>query len=317
LEKSEKRDTKTEEKKHGHQGRVRESKQKARRTVNLTGGQSDYVAPSNPLERSRATVDLSSSSVLPTFPEWSPRKSGWSPGSPVQTPRGKPSVQREKLTLGRGRTRDVQEIIRELVGTVKDASVEQIEKARGQLEIVKGSGINLGQVVQGYESNAEATRREIDSLRQRATNMEEQAAVLQKLREGGTAQCEVAISALDAELERRAESVEHGRVEVAKTSFQEDLFGEATLSLDDLLEILTPAYEKLEAQAREMQRADSVRNVLPTEPIAEIEKGTVSPVKIERKRAEHAERVERLKTLLAEEEAKLKKWEGKASSTNL
>ncbi|SHM14137.1 hypothetical protein SAMN02787076_00614 [Rhizobacter sp. OV335] len=318
LGKREKHGTTGEGKKPEHKSRVKDSQRKARQTLNLAGGQDDYVIPSTPLGKGRATVDFSSSnssSVLPTYAdrkEHDPRRT-WSPRSPGQTPRGKPSIQKQIPTLGSGR--NVHEVIRELVGSVKDASEEQIRKALEHLGVMVGSDVNLKSAVQDYKRKAQAARREMGNLEQRAIDMEEQAAVLQKLSEGGIAQCEKAIVELNAELERRAmTSVEYGQVEEATTSFGEGTFGGATLKLTELIDELTRADEKAEAETREKQRADSVRNVRPSKPVAAVETGTASPDKIERKVAEHKSRVEQLKALLADAQAKLEKWDGMANA---
>jgi len=309
-----------EGKKPEHKSRVKDSQRKARQTLNLTGGQDDYVIPSTPLDKGRATVDFSSSNSSSVLPPYADRKEHdprwtWSPRSPGQTPRGKPSIQKQMPTLGSGR--NVHEVIRELVGSVNLASEEQIRKALKPLGVMVGSDVDLTSAVQDYKRKAQAARREMGNLEQRAIDMEEQAAVLQKLGEGGIAQCEKAIVELNAELKRRAmTSVEYGQVEEAMTSFGEGTFGGATLKLTELIDELTRADEKAEAQAREMQRADSVRNVLPSGLVAAVETGAVVPDKIGRKIVEYTEQVAQLQKLLDNAKEKLASWRLKADTSN-
>lgn len=335
--KHEKRGTTAEGSKPGHKARLKKNRHEARQTMDPTLLRPDaFIIPVNPLDDAdkRATFSSPVSAiVLPTHSDWgslveaSEQRGTWSPRrGPLSTPRGKPSAQKPAPTMGHSR-KEIQDVIHKLVGSVEDASSEQIQAALKTLERMEGSRHNLSGVVHEYKAKAEAARRQVNELQQRAMGLDEQAAVVQKLLEGDLAHCKQATSALQTELKRRAdrqpqddkgEPVEHGNVEEAKkSSFGVTTFGEATLSLDNLIDVLTRLDEKQETEARQKQSADKGQNLLPSEPLPVAEPGSTSGDKIGRKIAEHADQVAQLEALLSNAKAKLAKWQREAGTSNV
>lgn len=311
--------TKADAKQSDHRKRKKENERSARKTVNLSTRPDEFIAPATPFPLTRATVDSSlhgSGFSLPTFP-WNssddPRKT-WSPRSPGQTPRGKQGTQ-ERPTLGRGR-KEFSEIIKELVGSVNDASNEQIEEVIQQLRVLINSCGNLKDAMQGYQRQAAMARRQGREFEQRADDFDAQANILQKLGDGSVAQWKSAIETLESELDSRVESVDQGRIEQAQISVGAKTFGSATLALQEAIDDLTRQGEKPDAEATEKQRADKDQNLLTLRSAPAAKFGMESPdEKIDRKIAEHAAQLEQLqsqqeqlKRLVQSKQAVLEKW---------
>lgn len=311
-----------EGKRHGH-GSRKKAAERARKTVDLSTRPDAVIAPTTPLQSNRNTVDTSQPGPgfsLPTFPQWRDSADGddsrktWSPRSPGQTPRGG-RIQKEKPTLGH-RREEIQRIIEKLVGSVKGATIGEIEKALKELELMTGSRINLAKAAQDFQSQAGAMRREMNELQRRANEMEEKASALQNLGGSGVAQCREAILVLKAELKCRSisqeksielESFEYRKVE--SDEMPKVKFGEATMLLNELIGNLTGDLMSLD-QKPEGQSA------LPLGSISAIKSDAESPGgKIDRKIAQHANQLKefkdqykRLKENARREEGVLNKW---------
>lgn len=300
--------------------RNKTSKKNARHTLDLSGTNLSIDRPTALSTEKRATFasqPSDSDSLLPTFNQWrngadttSPRHA-WT--SSVHSPRGTPAA--EKLTLGKSRTNN---LIESLLGSMQGASEQEIKEALQKLERMEGSRAGLGQAAQEYKRQAAAARAEISTLQQRVLDLDARASLLENLNEGGTEECQGAIQRLKAELGRRAalqapgdvlESAEGGDVDAKK------VFGDATFSLEEVLQGLKVSVAELEVEARQKRGTVSIQKLPALELISAtetVETEGVSHSKAERKAAEHAKKVGQLGELLTAEEQKLAKWQHKA-----
>jgi hypothetical protein len=267
------------------------------------------ASPLSP-EQKRAT--------LPTFGEWGAQKEplqplGWR--TSIQSPRR--SIQPATPRLGMVR-QDVGDAISKLVGSMADASDEQLEDALKKLQRLEGSRQNLSAVGQELVEKAVAARSKMLELEKRATDMEAQAATLQRVNEGGTPRGRETVATLRAELARRAsrrvqdadaEPVECGSVEeTEKREFGEQTFRSASFSLDTVLaqlEELAPTPER--GLGRQKPHEDEMN--IASRPLAGTAgmSGTQSS-RAENKLAAHSAKYQQFRGLAKEEKAAVKKW---------
>lgn len=323
-------------KKKSHRGRDAE-KNKARKTIDLSSAMFEkpmerddsHIVPASPFSTGkRATFN-----VLP--PHETGRKSQRESSEPQkksfepkgwQTSVGSPrhSVQPATPRLGLVR-KDVGEAIANLLGSMPDATDEQIEDALKKLERIEGSRQNLHATAQECLEKARAARSKSEELEKHAAEMEVQAATLQKINEGAMPRSTETIAALRAELARRAsrqgqdadtESIEFGTVEqVKERAFGERTFTDATFSLDDVLAQLGDLASTSEPElGRQKPHVDDKKQIAsrPLGGTAGISGAQSS--RAEDKLEEHSEKYKQFKRLAAQEKTALQKWKAKVAS---
>ncbi|KQU78443.1 hypothetical protein ASE08_03830 [Rhizobacter sp. Root16D2] len=303
------RSTAQSAKSHRYGGKIKDQRQIDLSSVKLAKPverDDSHIVPASPLSpvQKRAT--------LPTFGEWGAQKqplksTGWQ--TSVQSPR--PSTQPSTPRLGVVR-KDVNDAITNLVGSMVDATDEQIADALTKLERIESSRQNLDAAARGCLDKAHAAR-------SHAAEMEAQAATLQKINKGGAPRGQETIAALRAEQARRAsrqaqdaeaELIDYGSVEEAeKRAFGEQTFGLATCSLDDVLvqlaDLLSTPEPEFGLERAQVEDKKSIRS----RPLG----GTggtraAEPSKAGDKLAEHTKRYEQFRGYAREEKAAMKKW---------
>lgn len=257
--------------------------------------------------------------TLPTFGEWGAQKQplktpGWQ--TSIQSPRQSTQLATPRLGIVR---KDVGDAITKLVGSMADATDEQIEEALKKLQRIEGSRQNLGVAAQELLENAAAARSKSQELEKQAADMEAQAAMLQKVNEGGTPRGQETMVALQAELARRAscrvhdadaEPVEYGTVEDAESrAFGEETFRTASFSLDKVLAQLEDLASTPEPELGRQKRHVDDKKQIASRPLG----GTAGisgaqPNHAERKLDEHAAKYRQLKLYAAQEKTAVRKW---------
>ena len=219
----------------------------------------------------------------------------------------------------------VGDAIADLLGSMAEATVPEIEDALEKLGRIEGSHQNLGAVVQEFLQKAAAARSKSQELEKQAADMEAQAATLQKVNEGGAPRRQETMAALRAELARRAsrqaqdadaESIEYGTVEEAeKRAFGEGTFTDATFSLDKVLAQLedlaaTPKPEL----GRQNPHVDDKKQIASRPLGGTAGMSGAQPNHAARKLEEHSEKYKQFKRLAAQEKTALQKWKAKVAS---
>jgi hypothetical protein len=270
-----------------------------------------YLVPASPLSSEKRAT-------LPTFGEWggsqrgSSRPQGWQ--ASVQSPRQSTQLATPRLGVVR---KGVSEAGTNLVSSMAHAPTEKIEDARKTLLGIKGSHQNLDAAIQERLKKAAAARSESRGLEEQATELEGQAAILQKVNEGGTQRCQETIAALEAELARRAsrqsqdgdaEPIEHGSVDEAETRFSEETFRSASYCLNQVL-------DELQTLAPEPVGHVGKKNLdVAAQSLSESLKPSGNQQdKVKAKIEEHSAMLHQFENLVRTEKAALQKWQDRAN----